>query len=309
MVSATWSDHPALDQRLVRATCEEYVVADDGKLAQMRHTAIAILIVAGVACGPPTRNGGGDDVDAAVGGDANSGSGGDASSGGITYVYANTASTLYRIDPDTLAITEVADFGWPITVIEDQMTDIAIDKTGQMIGVSFTSVYRVDTTTAQATLLSSSLQGMFNGLSFVPADMLGESGDDVLVGVRNTDGLVFKIDPMTGVTTQVGNMGSYTSSGDLVAVAGFGVVQTVVGTTNDRLATLAPQTFAATPIGTDTGYDMIWGVAYWKGKVYGFTDTGQFILIDPTTGAATLVSSNGMAWWGAAVTTLAPVIQ
>jgi len=76
------------------------------------------------------------------------------------------------------------------------------------------------------------------------------------------------------------------------------------------LARLAPQTFAATPIGSGTGYGQIWGIAYWKDKVYGFTNAGQFVLIDPTTGSATMVSQqSGMNWWGAAVTTLAPVLQ
>ncbi len=260
-----------------------------------------------VACGPGGRQAGGD-IDAhSTSMDGNS-TGGDAG-GGVTYVYAHTDSTLYRVDPDSLAITQVGNFVWPATVIYDQMTDIAIDKNGVMLGVSFDKVYKIDPSTAVTTLLSSNLGGMFNGLSFVPATMLGQTGDDVLVGTRNTDGAVFRVDPMTGVTTQVGNMGAYMSSGDLVAVAGFGTVQTVMGTGNDRLATLAPQTFAATPIGTDTGYTMIWGLAYWKGKVYGFTNGGQFILIDPTTGAATVVASNGPAWWGAAVTTLAPVIE
>jgi hypothetical protein len=238
----------------------------------------------------------------AVGGDA-------GATDGTVYVYANTVSTLYRVDPDTLAIQEVGDFGWPVTVGNDQMTDIAIDKTGQIIGISLDSVYRVDPSTAQSTLLSNALQGDFDGLSFVPANMLGETGDDVLVATRYADGEVFKIDPMTGMTTQIGDMGSYQSSGDLVAVAGFGIVQTVTGAPYDQLVSLAPPTFAATPIGTDTGYGSVLGLAYWKGKVYGFTDAGEFILIDPTTGAAMLVSSNGMAWTGAAVTTIAPTIQ
>ena len=53
---------------------------------------------------------------------------------------------------------------------------------------------------------------------------------------------------------------------------------------------LAPNTFAATPVGSGTGYGEIWGVAFWKGKVYGFTNGGQFVLIDPTTGNAMMVT-------------------
>lgn len=267
-----------------------------------------MLVGALAACGPGSRQGNGDDVDAHASADGHTG--GDTDAGLVTYVYAHTDSTLFRIDPDTLALTQVGNFGWPLSVITDQMTDIAIDKNGTIIGVSFDKVYRIDPTTAMTTLLSSNLGESFNGLSYVPATMLGQTGDDVLVGTRSTDGAVFRVDPMNGTTTEIGNMGAYVSSGDLVAVAGFGTMQTVKGTTNDRLASLAPQTFTATPVGTtDTGYGEIWGLAYWKGKVYGFTNGGQFILIDPMTGVATLVSTNGQAWWGAGVTTLAPTIE
>jgi hypothetical protein len=87
-------------------------------------------------------------------------------------------------------------------------------------------------------------------------------------------------------------------------------VQTVVGSSSDKLARLAPQTFAASPVGSGTGYGQIWGIAYWKGKVYGFTNGGQFVLIDPMTGTAMMVTQTpGISWWGAGVTTLAPVFQ
>lgn len=264
-----------------------------------------------IACGPNGRGDdtGGDDTGGGSGSDMGGGGGGSGSGdGAIVYVYAHTASTLFRVDPDTLSVTQVAPFGWG-SVGSDSMTDIAIDKTGMMIGISYSRVYRVDPTTAQTTLLSNSLDGTFNGLSFVPASMLGQTGDDVLVAVNNTDGRVMKIDPTTGAATQVGNMGSYQSSGDLVAVEGFGTAQTVTGSGSDRLAKLAPNTFAATPIGNGTGFGQIWGVAFWKGKIFGFTNGGAFVLIDPTTGSAMMVSQTSNAWWGAAVNTLAPVLQ
>lgn len=268
--------------------------------------AMGVVLLVAAACGPGGRSGGDDfgNGDAASSSSDAAGSGSDEA----VFVYVHTADTLFRVDPDTLAISQIGPFVWPSG--SDEMTDIAIDKTGQMIGVSFTSVYRVDPSNAHTTLLTANLAGEFNGLSFVPAEMLGQTGDDVLVGTRNSDGKVFRIDPMTGAATTVGDMGSYQSSGDLVAVVNFGTVQTVMGSTNDRLARLAPQTFAATPIGSDTGFGEIWGVAYWKNKIYGFTNAGEFILIDPITGVATLVSNNpGKNWYGAAVTTLAPVIQ
>jgi hypothetical protein len=283
---------------------------------------MALAVLAGAACAPGGRGdgggGGGGGGGSGSGGSGGSGSGTGSGSGGsgsgsdaTTYVYAHSSSALYRVDPDTLAITEVGAFGWPIPLLPDQMTDLAIDSTGLMIGVSFTCVYSVDPTTAKTTLLSANLGESFNALSFVPASALGSSGADVLVGARNTDGVVFEIDQSTGATTQIGNMGgSYVSSGDLVAVDGFGMVQTVPGgSSGDQLVRLATSTFAATPIGTGTGFSDIWGLAFWKNQIYGFTNTGQFVLIDPTTGDATLVVNNGVEWWGAAVTTTAPVIE
>lgn len=270
---------------------------------------VLIFAVVLCACGPSGReestgNGTAPDAGATVDGADGGGGGGE-----VVYVYAHTASTLYRVDPDTLDVQQVGAFGWG-SVGSDQMTDLAIDRTGLMIGVSFDRVYRVDPITAQTTLLSNSLSGTFNGLSFVPATMLGQTGDDVLVGTRNADGKVFRIDPMNGAATEVGDMGAYQSSGDLVAVEGFGTAQTVTGTSSDLLARLAPQTFAATTVGSGTGFGQIWGIAYWKDKVYGFTNSGQFLLIDPATGNATMVNQlQGMNWWGAAVTTLAPVLQ
>jgi hypothetical protein len=267
-----------------------------------------LIVIFFVACGPSTRDGNGDGADGGVTPDTGSGGGGGGGGGEDVFVYAHTASTLYKINPDTLQVQMIGNFNWG-SVGTDQMTDIAIDKNGQMIGVSFTRVYRVDPSNAAATLLSPALARAFNGLSFVPADQLGLTGDDVLIGTQNSDGKVFRIDPMSGMAAEVGNMGAaFKSSGDLCGIAGFGTVQTVVNGTNDQLARLAKNTFAASPIGGGTGFYKIWGVAYFKDKIYGFTEGGAFVLIDPNTGAGTMVSNTGIPWWGAAVTTIAPVI-
>src|SRR5207237_9700892 len=102
--------------------------------------------------------------------------------GGVhTLAYAHTASSLDKVEPDTLQIMMIGNFQWPPEIGFDQMTDLAIDKAGGMIGISFGRVYRVDPTTAQTTVLAGTLAGTFNGLSYVPAAMLGLTGDDVLI--------------------------------------------------------------------------------------------------------------------------------
>ncbi|HVV86325.1 MAG TPA: hypothetical protein VHE35_24885 [Kofleriaceae bacterium] len=275
----------------------------------------AAVATSGAACGPSAHDVGDDDhgaVDASGGPDSPGGPGVDApdDTGGDAAVFAHTASTLFRVHPLTYEVTRVGDFQWPAG--GDEMTDLAIDADGNMIGISFTRVYRVDPQTAACTLLSSNLQGLFNGLSFVPSMLaFGIEGPDVLVGTRNADGKVFQIDPNTGGVTQIGDMGGgFVSSGDIVAVTGFGVVATVTnGVGPDRLVRLAPTTFAATPIGSGTGFDHLWGVGFWGTRVFGFSERGVLTVIDSQTGVGTTVAPNSEAWWGAAVTTSAPIID
>src|SRR5438477_5938393 len=106
----------------------------------------ALVVVMCVACGAPKRDpGGGDD-------DSNPDSaipdpGGDAAV--QTFVYAHTSSQLYKVDPDTLAVSLVGTFGFNGGF--DQITDIAIDKNHVLIGISFTSVYRIDPAPAACT--------------------------------------------------------------------------------------------------------------------------------------------------------------
>jgi hypothetical protein len=278
----------------------------------MRATFALFLVTAAAACGPNANGGDDDDDDTGDGGapDASDPTG-DGGTGENVDVYAHTAGALYRVDPETYEIELVGNFQWPSG--SDSMTDIAIDKNGRMVGISYSRVYEVNPASAGCTLLSGTLQGMFNGLSFVPSIFaLGVDGDDVLVGARNTDGKVFRIDPATGVATELGDMGgSYTSSGDIVAVNGFGMVATVpTGTVGpDQLVRLEAITFAATPIGTHTGFDDLWGVGFWKGKIFGFSEGGELSIIDSSTGSGVSVDTGGEAWWGAAVTTAAPVVD
>ena len=58
-------------------------------------------------------------------------------------------------------------------------------------------------------------------------------------------------------------------------------------------------------VGAARADDPIVGV--WKGTVFGFAEDGNFVLVDTVTGAANPVESSAPRWWGAAVTTAAPV--
>ena len=226
-------------------------------------------------------------------------------------VYAHSRDTLYRVNPDTLAVTVIGPFNSGGASLGDFITDIAVDRDGSMIAISFTEVYRVDPMTVATTRIAS-LDRVFNGLSFVPASAIDPTGEEILIATAE-EGTLYQIDKLTGAATAIGEYGGgLGSSGDVVSVAMFGTVATVTrpGFANDWLARIDVTTGAATPIG-DTGVTNIFGLGYWKGRVYGFTSGQQFVLIDPATGVATVVPAGGAlpSWWGAGVTTIAPIIE
>src|SRR5690349_18516349 len=129
----------------------------------VRGTFIGLVLFA-VACGPsgggPGSGGtGGSSGHTGTGGAGGSGgtggSAGTGGSGGSAFfgaVYAHSMDTLYKVDPDTLAVSMIGPFVWSTGT--DQMTDIALDRNANMIGVSFTKVYSVDKTNAHATFLA-----------------------------------------------------------------------------------------------------------------------------------------------------------
>lgn len=276
-----------------------------------RPLATAILLCAAVfaaACsGSIDELGGLSPAPAEVAGPAGDGEPaiGDGAPIGESRVYAHTASDLFAVDPDTLAVTHLGAFGWP--GVADEMTDLAVDRSGSITGISFDRVYRVDPTTLACTELAP-LAHPFVGLSYVTSEL--EGGAEQLVATASS-GEVFRIDPASGASTPLGAFGAgIGSSGDLVSVKHLGTLATVVTAAggNDWLARIDPRSGSATLIG-DTGFAGIWGLGFWKDKVYGFTEAAQFVLLDPASGRATLVSAGGGGWWGAGVTTSAPVIR
>ena len=267
-----------------------------------------------VACGPPSRNG----VNLDGGGSNQLSDGGGGGSAVASRVYAHSSTTLYRIDTTTFQAQMI---GAMTGLGTEALTDIAIDKNDHMVGVTSTKLYSIDAATGTVTLikaLASNVSGL-TSLSFVPADLNDPNSDDVLV-TANDQGAVFKIDPATGAATQLGSygtssLGKVSSSGDIIGVRGLGIFATVnVGTeANDYLARIDPTTWHATVLGTSTGFNNIFGLGYWAGKVYGFVDNGttggKVIQIDQNTGVGTVLKTGSERWYGAGVSTDAPILE
>ena len=271
----------------------------------------AVALTAG-GCGP-TAVGPGDDGDDTGDddGDDTGDDGGDDTGpppAPTAVVYAHSSDALYSIDPDTLAVRRIGAFDWPGG--DDEMTDLAVDRDGGIIGISFDSVYAVDPATAAATRLAA-LDGGFTGLTYVPVGVLDDAAE-VLVAADESGGL-YRVDPATGDATAIGSYGEFGSSGDLVSVDGFGTVATVIDLDREGEDILARVDFAldgrATPVADQpTGIDDLFGLGFWGGTVFGFAAGGEIVTLDVTTGRATVIDTGGVAWAGAGVTTAAPIV-
>lgn len=288
-----------------------------------RSLSLALIPLALAACGPRFTGDDDDDdpIDAAVT-DARiiDGQGGiDADETPPSRVYAHSGQMLYRIDTDTNQAVAIG----PFTNLGTQsMTDIAVDRDERMIGVTLNKIFEIDEATGASTFLADFTGGNLTSLSFVPVNPGNPDGAEMLVAATST-GSVIRIDVAgtTATATVIGDYGAragmdIVSSGDIVYVKGVGTIATVdVGATDgqDYLATIDPANgWAATVIGTGTGFDKIFGVAFWGGQIYGFTDggagMGSFIRLDRQTGAGTLIQAGAIRWYGAGVTTIAPLI-
>jgi hypothetical protein len=197
--------------------------------------------------------------------------------------FAEDPSTLYGVSLPAGGVMSIG----PTTLVLD---DIALDPSGTLYGVGDGNVYTVDTKTgAVKTATPLSYPGFLNALDFAPDGTLYAAGGNTL----------FTIDPATGVTAEVATYPApYASSGDL-AVIGTQLFATVTGDgTTDSLLFVDLTTFSVTVVGP-TGYVSIWGLAAYGTQLFGYTDSGHVLQIDPTTAKSTLLASTGIGFYGA----------
>lgn len=269
-----------------------------------------------LACTPGTDaedgggGAGGDDPSAASSqastGSFQSGATNSSSSGGpieVAEVYGHSPTVLYRLDPVTKAVTVVGSFSGCSSVI-----DIALDKDSNLIGTTFDAIYDIDRTTAACTLIAS---GSYpNSLSFIPDGTL-DPQVEALVGYEGDQ--YVRIDPATGTKQYVGpswNNG-FVSSGDVVSVKNGKSFLTVTGLDcpSDCLIEIDPATGAMIHNWGPLGYSAVYGIAFWAGSVYGFSEAGELFEVSFPNGVLTttlIAQPPDTFYWGAGSTTSAP---
>jgi hypothetical protein len=222
-------------------------------------------------------------------------------------VYGHSSGTLFKLEPYSQVVTTIGPFNGCSSVI-----DLAIDKDSKIIATTFDGIYWVDKTNAKCTLIAQG--GYPNSLSFVPEGIL-DPVKEVLVGYQNST--YVRIDTTSGQIAQLGSIGNgYYSSGDIVSVKGGGTYLTVKGNEcGDCLFEVNPKTGAMIKNWGATGFNSVFGIAYWAGTVYGFTNDGQLFemkFINNQTLVTTEIpipnAPNGLSFWGAGSTTIAPIV-
>jgi len=247
-------------------------------------------------------------------------------------VYAHTKDTLYLYEPVGGDLKEIGKFSCLDSGnVNDVVIDLAVDRTGTVYATTFGRFLKVDPITASCTEISkaSGTDDYPNALSFVPAGTVDPT-KEALVGyaalgtnIESTD--YVRIDTSTGAMTKIGDLNvatgtQYKSSGDLISLIQdsnrtFLTVKLRgdAGVGTDLLAEIDPKTGKVMKVIGDTKQTDIFGLGYWAGKGYGFSDNGRISEIDMATGSAIVVKTlttadggAGIPWYGAGVTTEAP---
>jgi hypothetical protein len=226
----------------------------------------------------------------------------------IAEVFGQSPDTLYKLDPTNNAVTTVGKFKSCGTA--GGVVDIALDKDSNLYATTNTGLYKVDKKTAQCTMIAA---GSYpNSLSFVPAGTV-DATREALVGYLGAD--YVRIDTLNGKVTTIGQLSSgYTSSGDIVSVKDGKTLLTANGPDcvgGDCLLEVDPTTGDLVKNWGKVAFDSVFGLAFWAGKAYGFTNGGELFEINFTTTSITakkitIPGTIKLQFWGAGSTTSAP---
>lgn len=194
---------------------------------------------------------------------------GPASAAPILHIH-DSANRLGTVDIGTGAVTIIGNLG------ADPITDIAFDPNGNLFGLSFTNLYRINASTAAVTLVGP------HGIPGGNALVFGTDGTLYGAGFQGTN--LFAVNPSTGQGTALGNIG-FSSAGDLAFNSG----NLFLSSTTDQLIRITLSGgVSGTAVGS-LGFPEVFGLATDdKGVLFGVSGTRIFS-VNTGTGAGTLV--------------------
>src|SRR5690606_24449426 len=122
---------------------------------------------------------------------------------------------------------------------------------------------------------------------------------------------------ITGAITTIGSLGGgYASSGDIVSVKGGGTYLAAYRANDcmDCLLEIDPVTGDLIKNWGTVGYGQVFGLAFWGGKAYGFSNAGDLFAINFGTSHVSTTPINipsappNLQFWGAGSSTVVPLV-
>jgi hypothetical protein len=196
-------------------------------------------------------------------------------------------SNLYTMDSTTGSVSMVGAMGI------SNVTDIAFHGP-TLYGTTFNQFLRIDPKTATSVVVGNIGIGSTNSLA------VASNGTIYGLVYASGGGQLITINPVTGVGTSVGSLGSgLTPSGDLSFDENDNLYATLNNAGTVQLATINLNTGAATLVG-NIGFSDVYGLAFYCCNLYGATASGELLKINAATGAGTLIGGNNLTHWGMA---------
>jgi hypothetical protein len=188
--------------------------------------------------------------------------------GPVIYV-TDAAGELSTINLGTFAVRRIGSEG-------TLLTDIAFSPNGQLYGVSFTTLYRINRTTGQATFIGNL------GISDANALVFDAKGNAYTAGAADEE--LYSINLTTGRVRPIGSMAPFNSAGDLTFYNGFLILSgcsgpSQCGTRPDTLVELNPNTgkpLSSVPLNVANLYGL---TSTAKNVLFGFAGTSLYQLL------------------------------
>ncbi|MEM6956596.1 MAG: hypothetical protein AAF645_12960 [Myxococcota bacterium] len=227
---------------------------------------------------------------------------------GPAVIWAHSRSELERFDPLTRTTRIVGSF-WSRTESAPGMTDLAVRSDGAVFTVSNDGVFEVNVDTAEVTrVVDLTLANV--GMGFVAAEP--GAAEDLVITTRDPSA-IYRVNLDGGPETLVLSIGDgCIPSGDVISVLDVGTYITLFcddDPTQDYLAVVDFDAGRITRVGP-TGFERVWGMGYWGGVLFGFTDFGEAIVLNMDTGRGTLLFEREPftgGYWGAGSNANAPI--
>lgn len=214
----------------------------------------------------------------------------------------NLAPTdIYAIDPNGITQDRLLGTVRMGNEVRPSLFDIAIDREGELWGISSDRLYQVDLGT-----LVASDRGSLN-LSLRVANALAVSPTGRMI-LATLDGTIREVNTSNASTRQLGSLGSgFGSDGDIGFSADGRFYVSSTSVTSSVLFVLELEPFSARRIdpGHSSGFSRVFGLASADGVMYGFTTNpmnpaaGQVIRLSTSTGEGILVRNLGFPVVGA----------